>query len=430
MNSDGSTACILALVCKKMSFLSHLQTKCLEENRRMKTAATFRSLENKPKRLRSLWGVLKLSLDQVTKSHLCLRLMALCWPPANPSMPRRSQQMTVGRTGILVLFLVIFFLLYSIFSQEKLPPEPTLRRPEEDLSGWYQENRWNISFQESFCPAYVEETYLGHAPKMASVSPWSAAAKVLHSCKQRFDVGVVSFDNIPGESYDDTVMYFWLGILRAPTLAGKVTWGCTTFHWLGQSFEAMRSFNNILIAGGRWQLSGRPLPLFSYLSNQQRVAFLLKGSEGCTPPCGPIQGCTYDPARLARVGDPTYVFGFHVYQDCLLLDRRRFFQFPLGPSTFTGFPSSVEGVEEMIGGVLPTATNREHLLFAMVSGPFQKKYGRAQALRVAKELCKKHSCHVQSVRTRALFFTSKALEYLQPSRSEQVCVCVCVYIYI
>ena len=73
----------------------------------------------------------------------------------------------------------------------------------------------------------------------------------------------------------------------------------------------------------------------------------------------------------------------------------------------------------MLGKPIPAAMDRENVLFTMVSGPFGEKYGRAEAVEASASFCKSHRCHVQSFTTRALFFVSKALEYLSPSRRER-----------
>jgi hypothetical protein len=239
-------------------------------------------------------------------------------------------------------------------------------------------------------------------------------------CTSKFDVAILSFDDIPQETFDDTVMYLWLGILGAPSMeTPKVTVGCVTFHMAGHNFEIAKKFRNILAAGGRWQFRDTLPPSLSALPPQEHsIGLLLKGSESCLPPCG-VYGskCLHDPIMRAKSSSP-FAFGLHVYQDCLLLDNRRFFQFPLGPSIFTGFPATPAGMAHLLGRPVPDVASRPNILFSMVSGPFDEKYGRREAVVAATRVCRRARCQVQSWADRAYFYVGKALEMLMPSRRE------------
>ena len=313
----------------------------------------------------------------------------------------------------------------------------------------------------------------------SSLPPLLPPHRASSHCAHKYDVAVLSFDTIPQESFDDSVMFFWLGVLGAASLHSRsITVGCVTFHNLFHDFQRAHLFTNIIAAGGRWQFASQlPAPLRAFSITRHRIGLILKGSETCTPPCGDFKDCAADPARFelegqrawaageegeerggvalqrgTGVGDRdvpvggsifrrtipipkgfssrsarspraappgTFVFGLHVYQDCLLLDHHRFHQFPLGPSIFTGFPASIEQMRVLLRRhTLPLVRERKSMLFSMVSGPYEQKHGRLEAVQAAAEFCHTHTCYVQSLRTRGLFFLAKFLEILQPSRQE------------
>lgn len=325
----------------------------------------------------------------------------------------QKKRMQLVAACTLLVVAAITFVAYLSLPSKVVPVSVQKQFPsaESTLKALYHEREWNHTRAHT-C------SHISHLPPKSFPST--------NVCTHRVSVAVLSIDTNPKESFDDTFMYFWLGILNASSLTQpSINVGCVTFLNMLHDVEKAALHKNILIMGRRWLFwqftthNDSPQSLHKlFAPGKHAIGFLAKGAESCLPPCGHSTAaiCAADPASFSH--SFPYLFGLHIYQDCLLLDGERFLQWPLGPSVFTGFPATSAAMRRMLGGPVPTVAQRPMFLFSMVSGPFGKKYGREEAVKAAERVCSVHPCHVQGFYARALFFFGKFLEIVSPTRKE------------
>ncbi len=110
--------------------------------------------------------------------------------------------------------------------------------------------------------------------------------------------------------------------------------------------------------------------------------------------------------EACRVGsfwnaDVSLKFTFLTYGDCTLVDNKRFFVWPLGPSTFYGFPPRIEKS-------LLLSSNQRPLLLNLMASISERKPTRMQALMAAEEICQHHRCQLSQ--TNMLFKIAESLD--------------------